>query len=164
MKKYTEDEKIIAKSIDKKYKWLAREKNGSLFALSAMPIKKENSGFWYDGEYADFIAVSALFGQELFKSIKWEDDEPTRISDIYNPQILDDAERECLKTVLKPVHHDIECVKKITYRDGQFEFIEVTMNNHRIGMVFPDFEAAKRYTGMKPNEAYTLDELGITYD
>lgn len=30
MKKYTEDEKIIAKSIDKKYKWLAREKNGSL--------------------------------------------------------------------------------------------------------------------------------------
>ena len=164
MKKYTEDEKIIAKSIDKKYKWMAREKNGSLFALSAMPIKKENSGFWYDGEYADFIAVSALFGQELFKSIKWEDDEPTRISDIYNPQILDDTEREYLKAVFKPFHHDIECVKKIRYRDDQFEFIEATMNDHEIGMVFPDFEIAKMYTGMNPDKAYTLEELDITYD
>lgn len=167
MKKYTEDEKIIAKSIDKKYKWMAREKNGSLFALSAMPIKKENSGFWYDGEYADFIAVSALFGQELFKSIKWEDDEPTRISDIYNPQILDDIEREYLKAVFKPFASRIKCVKKQQCNamwEGM-EYIKAFIKDPAGDDVrLPVFKAGTMYKGMKLNKEYTLDELGITYD
>ena len=161
MKKYTEDEKIIAKSIDKKYKWMAREKNGSLFALSAMPIKKENSGFWYDGEYADFIAVSALFGQELFKSIKWEDDEPTRISDIYNPQILDEAERKYLTAVLKPLPK-VLYIKKRLYT-AYMCYIYVMFAKEE-SMAFPFFERHAMYRGMEDEKEYTLDELGITYD
>ena len=30
MKKFTEDEKVIAKNIDKTYKWIARNSNGCL--------------------------------------------------------------------------------------------------------------------------------------
>lgn len=125
-----------------KYKYIRRSRGGELI------ISVSENEYYY----------MSIFNH-IFKDVK-PGCEPIR----FREPILDDAEREYLKAVFKPFHHDIECVKKIRYRDDQFEFIEATMNDHEIGMVFPDFEIAKMYTGMNPNKAYTLDELGITYD
>lgn len=162
MKKFTSDEKTIAMNIDKKYKWIARDKCGVLFAFPDMPIKKE-TGIWGCDCY---VCINALFGQELFNSIKWEDDEPTLIKDIYDPQILDEAEREYLKTVLKPFHEEVKYVRKFADNpkgDGTYgkEFLFIAF--HDGNFAFPDFDSGKMYSGMEPNKKYTLEELGITY-
>ena len=125
-----------------KYKYIRRSQGGELI------ISVSENEYYY----------MSIFNH-IFKDIK-PGCEPIR----FRGPILDDTEREYLKAVFKPFHHDIECVKKIRYRDDQFEFIEATMNDHEIGMVFPDFEIAKMYTGMNPDKAYTLEELDITYD
>ena len=141
---FTKTEETILNALPKKYKCIFRNLYGDLRI----------------GEGFDGIDDYPLYEfNHLFKDVK------AGARPIYfRKQILDDVEREYLKAVFKPFHHDIECVKKIRYRDDQFEFIEATMNDHEIGMVFPDFEIAKMYTGMNPDKAYTLEELGITYD
>lgn len=139
---FTKTEEAILSALPPKYKYIRRSQGGELI------ISVSENEYYY----------MSIFNH-IFKDIK-PGCEPIR----FRGPILDDTEREYLKAVFKPFHHDIECVKKIRYRDDQFEFIEATMNDHEIGMVFPDFEIAKMYTGMNPDKAYTLEELDITYD
>ena len=78
----SEVEMVILENADKTYKYIARDKNGSLFLYS-----KEMSKFaveWcfdvdkgIDGNHSNF----SLFNH-LFKMVKWEDEEPTLISDL----------------------------------------------------------------------------------
>lgn len=153
MKEFTNDEKIIAKNIDKNYKWIARDRDGNLCAYEERP-KKEGDNWFSDGyEYIYYF-------NHLFPAIKWDDDEPTRIRDIYNPQVLDNAEREYLKTVLKPFHDEVEYVKKIAGYDKEHLFIAFYCNG---AFSFPDFDPGKMYSGMESGKAYSLDELGIKY-
>lgn len=165
MKKFTEDEKIIARKINKKFKWMARDKNGSLFVYVSNPTKEEKFGAWVSNNHY-YISINAVFDQGLFKSIKWKDAEPTRISDIYNPQILDDIEQKYLKTILEPFHDEVDYVKKLkdylidghTYRK---EYLYIKLYDGEF--TFPDFDAGKMYAGMELSKRYKLDELGITY-
>lgn len=164
MKEFSEDEKTIAKNINKEYKWMARDKSGILFAYQDMPIKREIR-FW-DSDSS--ICISAMFNLELFEQIKWEDDKPTRIRDIYDPQVLDDTEREYLKTVLKPFHDDVKYVVK--HRDANAHFDENTHDQEFLfisvgdgALIFPDFDEGKMYFGMEVDKKYELHELGITY-
>ena len=142
---FTKTEETILNALTKRYKYIFRSPGGELRICESV-------------DDVDCYLPICEFNH-LFKDVK-PGCEPIR----FRGPILDDTEREYLKAVFKPFHHDIECVKKIRYRDDQFEFIEATMNDHEIGMVFPDFEIAKMYTGMNPDKAYTLEELGITYD
>lgn len=165
MKKFTEDEKIIARKINKKFKWMARDKNGALFAYLLSPTKEEKLGSWVSNNHYS-ISISALFGRGLFYSIKWEDDEPTRISDIYNPQILDDIEQKYLKTILEPFHDEVDYIKKIkdymidnkTY-NKEYLYIKLYDGD----FTFPSFDLGKMYSGMEVDKRYKLEELGITY-
>ena len=165
MKKFTSDEKTIAMNIDKKYKWMARDKNGALFAYLLNPTKKEKLGAWVSNDHY-YIPISDLFGQGLFNSIKWEDDEPTLIKDIYDPQILDDIEREYIKFVLKPFHEEVSYVEKLVddlIDDGSYSKEYLYVKLHDGEFVFPDFDKGKMYVGMEIDKKYKLDELGITY-
>lgn len=165
-KMFTEDEKIIARNIDKKFEWMARDKSGSLYVYQAKPIKRTN--IWVNITI-DHFCISYIFGCGMFESIKWADDEPTRISDIYNPQILDEAEREYLKTVLKPFHDEVDYVVKFgdslideDYEDfhrKEYLYIKLYDGN----FAFPDFDPGKMYAGMEQDREYKLDELGIKY-
>lgn len=85
MKEFTDDEKIIARNIDKLYRWIARDKTGRLGVFSDKPYKDHNS--W---NIRGCTLDMNVFCQE-FHSIRWDDEEPTLIKDIYEPQILDDA-------------------------------------------------------------------------
>ena len=139
---FTNTEKTILGALPPEYKYIRRSPGGELI------IGVSENEYYY----------MSIFNH-IFNDVK-PGCEPIR----FRGPILDDTEREYLKAVFKPFHHAIECVNKIRYRDDQFEFIEATMNDHEIGMVFPDFEIAKMYTGMNPDKAYTLEELDITYD
>ena len=160
MKTFTEVEKTIARNINKEYKWMARDRDGNLCIYEEKPRKEEDS--WYFGGY-DYIS----YFNHLFSAIKWEDEEPTRISDIYNPPVLNDAEREYLKTVLKPFHENVAYVEKVHYYsmngDAFFSPAFLFIKLHDGKLEFPNFDSRKMYLGMEFNKKYKMDELGITY-
>lgn len=75
MIKLNEDEKVILRNMDKNFKWVARDDDGSLFAYSEKPIKKEYS--WISEVFLDLGIFNHLF---LF--IEWSDKEPYLIEDL----------------------------------------------------------------------------------
>ena len=160
MKEFTDDEKNIARNIDKEYKWIARDSDGNLCIYEGKP-KKEKS-YWHAGGY-DYLSPF----NHLFLAIKWEDEEPTRISDIYNPPVLNDAEREYLKTVLKPFHENVAYVEKVHYypmngdTSSSLAFLFIKLHDGKLE--FPNFDSRKMYLGMESNKKYKMDELGLTY-
>ena len=82
-KQFTDDELCILRNIDKKYKWIARDKvdrdeydnYGNLNIYLGKPNKSTVSWLPSD-EYCEFHAYN-----HLFQSIKWEDEEPIYIDD-----------------------------------------------------------------------------------
>ena len=161
MKIFTKDEKIIAKNIDKEYKWMARDSDGNLCVYEEKPRKSKGGGWYSDGyKYISYF-------NHLFSAIKWEDGEPMRISDIYNPKILDYTEREYLKTVLKPFHENVAYVEKVHYypmngdTSSSLAFLFIKLHDGKLE--FPNFDSRKMYLGMELHKRYKMDELGITY-
>ena len=79
-KQFTDDELYILNNIDKKYKWIAKDKDGLICTFVSKPIKTERfwSEGWSNGEsYASLEAIK----NSLFTEIKWEDEEPIYIDD-----------------------------------------------------------------------------------
>lgn len=164
MSKFTEDEKTITRNINKKYKWIARNKSGSLVIFTRKPIKREKS--WCVDRIDELNSITEF--EHIFKSIRWEDDNPVLIKDIYDPQIISDKEREYLKNILKPFHDDVKYVEKRRGANAHFdknthdqEFLLISLENG--AFIFPDFDEGKMYSGMEVDKKYELHELGITY-
>ena len=68
-----------------------------------------------------------------------------------------------------PFHEKVKYVEKIVesvssdkgWRDKEHLFVAF----YGRGMIsMPDFDAGEMYSGMEPDRAYSLDELGITYE
>ena len=79
-KEFTDNELYILRNIDKKYKWIAKDKNGLICTFVSKPIKTEKlwSDGWSNGEsYASLEAIK----NSLFTEIKWEDEEPIYIDE-----------------------------------------------------------------------------------
>lgn len=89
MRQFTELEKAIAKCFDPKWKYMARDEDGSLYLFRTKPQKYAGDfggdGCW-EGLGYDFV-MERLFGQRVFESIKWSDKEPTLIDDICNREV-----------------------------------------------------------------------------
>lgn len=76
-KKFTDDELCILKNIDKKYKWIARDNNGSVCIFSEKPYREDDAwGNVIRTQYNNFNCYN-----HLFNSIQWEDEEPVYIDD-----------------------------------------------------------------------------------
>lgn len=73
----TDDEKAILKNINKKWKWIARDRSDSLYVYNTKPIKSVSYDEWQCHEYSNINAF-----KHLFKFIKWEDDEPYNIDEL----------------------------------------------------------------------------------
>lgn len=73
--KLTKNEKAILESIDKDYKWIARDDDGYLHVYKTKPYKDD--GWWKMSSFKSF----SLFNH-LFKFIQWEDDEPYNIQEL----------------------------------------------------------------------------------
>lgn len=77
----SEAERVILENVDKKYKWIARdgyiEEEGmraELGLFEHMPIRMND--YWSGTNCASFTFSN------LFKMVKWEDEEPTLIADL----------------------------------------------------------------------------------
>ena len=72
-------------------------------------------------------------------------------------QILDDAEKEYLKAVIKPFRDKVKCILKCS-NSGEWIAIKI-IDDARIN--FPYFEKGTMYQGMELNRKYSLEELGL---
>ena len=78
----SEVERVILENVDKEYKYIARDKNGCLF-LYSKEISKFTDEWCFDGDKGT-VGIHNGFNlfKHLFKMVKWEDEEPTLISDL----------------------------------------------------------------------------------
>ena len=75
-KEFTDDELCILRNIDKKYKWIARDKRNTLYVFKKdEPFTTGTVWNNYSGGYARFPY------DDIFKSISWEDKKAIRIDD-----------------------------------------------------------------------------------
>ena len=84
-KQFSQDTLNFFKMIDKKYKWIAKDKDGLICTFVSKPIKTEK--LWSDGwSNGDSYASLEAIKNSLFNSIQWEDEEPVYIDDYVNRQ------------------------------------------------------------------------------
>ena len=76
-KEFSQDELCVLRNIDKKHKWIARDKSGSLYIFDEKPNK--SGEMWNNVIHSDFIELNCY--NHLFNSIQWEDEEPIYIDD-----------------------------------------------------------------------------------
>ena len=81
-KQFSQDTLNFFKMIDKKYKWIAKDKSGDIFGFEEKP--KKDKYVWLCEEYdycLDNTCCIDGLNQSLFNEILWEDDEPVYIDD-----------------------------------------------------------------------------------
>ena len=81
-KQFSQDTLNFFKMIDKKYKWIAKDKSGDIFGFEEKP--KKDKYVWLCEEYdycLDNTCCIDGLNQSLFNEILWEDEEPVYIDD-----------------------------------------------------------------------------------
>jgi hypothetical protein len=77
--KVSDDEKVILRNLNKKYKWIARDKDSNVLDIyDEKPTK--GTSFWANIEGIGSERLK-LFNH-LFQMVQWEDKEPTLIADL----------------------------------------------------------------------------------
>jgi len=144
---FTKTEKTILGAVTPEYKYIRRNPAGEL-------LISESENAYYFKSMCEF--------NHIFKDVK-PGDKPI----CFRRPILDDTEREYLKTVFKPFASRIKYVAKQRCEGiwVGMEYIKVLMEDpDGDSTCFPVFKTGTMYKSMEPNKAYTLEELGITYD
>lgn len=78
MRKHTK-EYTLKKLWSVGYRYLARNKDGHLYAYDDSPVKFEDAGYW--DVYND-LDSGLVFRRHYFQEVQWSDDEPTKIADL----------------------------------------------------------------------------------
>ena len=78
----------------------------------------------------------------------------------YQPQILDNTEKEYLSNVIEPFKEKVKYIRKSYMYSCKkiYICIELRSGNRTI---LPYFENENMYKGMKAEKGYTLEELGL---
>ena len=77
-KQFTDDELCILRNIDKKYKWITKDRSGEMWIYADKPKKEDKC--WNCNPYYFFKPLDTI-KDSLFTEIQWEDEEPIRIDD-----------------------------------------------------------------------------------
>ena len=87
-KQFSQDTLNFFKYIDKKYKWIAKDKSGDIFGFEEKP--KKDKYVWLCEEYdycLDNTCCIDGLNQSLFNEILWEDEEPIYIDEYVERQV-----------------------------------------------------------------------------
>ena len=121
-----------------------------------------------------FEARGTILNEWSGKSIKnFENNTGRKILKIERPQtiyevkeVLDVKEKEYLSAVIRPFKNRIRSISKKHY--FEYEYISISMfdiPNDNLGIEdnpdLPLFKKGKMYKGMKPDNEYSLKELGL---
>ena len=83
---------------------------------------------------------------------KWLEEE-------YNPNILEEKEKEYLAAVIKPFREKVKYIQKC-FDLGNEAYIYIYVKKCG-SMIFPTFRRGTMYKGMEEDRDYTLKELGL---
>lgn len=78
--KLTEAERAILESINKDYKWIARDKSGVLYVYENKPYKVMEYDNWDENDNGEIEKLGVF--NHLFQFITWEDEEPYNIKEL----------------------------------------------------------------------------------
>ena len=81
--KLTKNENCFLSLLNERWKYMARDKNGTLYLYDQKPAKGNYSGVWNDISENYPIRIDTLMDDD-FSMIKWEDEEPWSIEDLKN--------------------------------------------------------------------------------
>lgn len=108
------------------------------FSKDGMKWYSELYGDWVN---ADNILVAILIGWYKIKK-----------------PILDEAEKEYLRLVIKPFREQVNGISKNQW--AKEEYICIDLKNDTV-LSFPGFQEGTKYKGMEANKLYSLEELGL---
>ena len=148
MEIFTDVEKRILEETNKRYKWIARDKNGRLYIYNTKPYKDKDCGF-FSTKFNDKFLFNKCVSDVLFKNVTWENS-PIQYR---NNELLTSKEKEYLKFVFRPFASNIMCVQKRQgYNVDDVEYIDaVTYKDGKTSAIsFPYFKKGTMYKG---NEA-----------
>lgn len=74
----SEPERTILKNLDDKYKWIARDKDGTLYAYSKKP--KRLAIYWSTQESKTYVSLDGF--SKYFNFVCWKDKEPLNFRDL----------------------------------------------------------------------------------
>ena len=155
MTNYSEIEIETAKNLlEQGYKWIARNRSGKLRAYHSKPSNRGRIWLSDDDCYGYYFCEFV----PIFHNISIEDSEPVSLEAIVHPQILDDAEKRYLSAVIRPFRDRVKYIEKI---DCACEEYIIYIQLNKDWAFLPRFRTGTMYKGMKPDHAYTLEELGL---
>lgn len=145
---FTEEMKNVLMGTDDRYKYIWRSACGNLYVTTS---NKDRDIFIHSYPFDAF--------NSLFREI-----EPGRRPIRFRPDVLDDVEKEYLKSVLAPFRNRVAGIKKMSIIGWNRIIVHVA--GERTGeidaLIFPWFsEHSNMYAGMEEEREYTPEELGI---
>lgn len=78
----------------------------------------------------------------------------------YKEPILNDAEREYLRVVIKPFRDEVRCIKKLSDEEWAEEYICICIEQSP-STNLPRFDEGMAYENMENGREYTIEELGL---
>lgn len=82
----TSAEKVLLENVEKKYRYIARNHDSTLFLFGDKPTKEK----WMWVRALDSYASSFAIYSHLFPMVKWEDEEPWLIEDLLKLPVKED--------------------------------------------------------------------------
>ena len=83
--------KVILESLNDKYEWIAKDKNGQVWVYGIKPIKDNEVKKWFTSSGGATWGFKDAFKKELFNFLSWEDEEPTNIKELLeNCEVIED--------------------------------------------------------------------------
>lgn len=83
--------KYFLESLNDKYEWIAKDKNGQVWVYGIKPIKDNEVKKWFTSSGGATWGFKDAFKKELFNFLSWEDEEPTNIKELLeNCEVIED--------------------------------------------------------------------------
>ena len=146
--KFTEKETNFIDCLNKYWKYIARDKDETLYLFRYKPVKETD---YYDSE-GSYICIDNIVKDDLFKCITF-DGGPVRIS----KDILDDAEKRYLNGVIKPFKDRVQSISK--RGNPVVDYLSFKLADDTFEL--PYFESGKMYKNMEYDKEYSLKQLGL---
>lgn len=84
--------------LDIKYRWIARDKDGDLYAYEEKPVKSSVDDTWFESEEHALGGIFIADRDNEYSSIKWEDNEPyDRLSEKLSEKMIVNEDIQFLK-------------------------------------------------------------------